>query len=116
MTKGVECKLKAYQKFLRLYPEWQNKVVLIQITSPRSDDDNNGSLQTEISEMVARINGEFGTIEHQPLLYYQNKIDRSEYYALLSVSDVALITSLRDGMNTMSYDYIVCQKGRSFFY
>jgi len=112
MSKGVECKLKAYQKFLRLYPEWQNKVVLIQITSPRSDDENVGSLQTEISEMVARINGEFGTIEHQPLLYYQNKIDRSEYYALLSVADVALITSLRDGMNTMSYDYIVCQKDK----
>jgi len=111
-TKGVEYKLKAFQKFLRLYPEWQSKVILIQLTIQGSDDENNNALQTEISEMVARINGEFGTIEHQPLLYYQNKIDRSEYIALLSVADVALITSLRDGMNTMSYDYIVCQKDK----
>jgi trehalose 6-phosphate synthase/phosphatase len=109
-TKGVEYKLKAYQKFLRLYPEWQNRVILIQITSQNPDNENNIALQTEISEMVSRINGEFGTIEHQPLLYYQNKIDRQEYYALISIADVALITSLRDGMNTMSYDYIVCQK------
>jgi trehalose 6-phosphate synthase/phosphatase len=111
-TKGVEYKLKAYQKFLRLYPEWQNKVILIQITTQNSDNDVDNNLQGEISELVARINGEFGTIEHQPLLYYQNNIDRSEYYALLSVADVALITSLRDGMNTMSYDYIVCQKDK----
>jgi len=111
-TKGVEYKLKAYQKFLRLYPEWQNKVILIQITTQNSDSNIDNNLQGEISELVARINGEFGTIEHQPLLYYQNNIDRSEYYALLSVADVALITSLRDGMNTMSYDYIVCQKDK----
>jgi len=107
--------LKAYQKFLRLYPEWQSKVILIQITNQNTENENNVALQSEISEMVSRINGEFGTIEHQPLLYYQNRIDRQEYYALLSIADVALITSLRDGMNTMSYDYIVCQKGNNFF-
>jgi trehalose 6-phosphate synthase/phosphatase len=37
-------------------------------------------------------------------------IEREEYFALLSVADLALITSLRDGMNTMSMEFIVCQE------
>ena len=36
-------------------------------------------------------------------------IERDEYFALLSVADLALITSLRDGMNTTSMEFILCQ-------
>jgi len=36
-------------------------------------------------------------------------IDRDEYFGLLSAADLALITSLRDGMNTTSMEYILCQ-------
>lgn len=36
-------------------------------------------------------------------------IDRDEYFGLLSVADLALITSLRDGMNTTSMEFILCQ-------
>jgi trehalose 6-phosphate synthase/phosphatase len=37
-------------------------------------------------------------------------IDRDEYFGLLSVADLALITSLRDGMNTTSMEFILCQE------
>lgn len=37
-------------------------------------------------------------------------IERDEYFGLLSVADLALITSLRDGMNTTSMEYILCQE------
>lgn len=33
-----------------------------------------------------------------------------EYFALLSVADLAVITSVRDGMNTTSMEYTICQK------
>lgn len=36
-------------------------------------------------------------------------IDRDEYFALLSVADLALVTALRDGMNTTSMEYVMCQ-------
>lgn len=36
-------------------------------------------------------------------------IERDEYFALLSVADLALITSLRDGMNTTSMEFILSQ-------
>lgn len=42
------------------------------------------------------------TLSHQA-------IERDEYFGLLSVADLALITSLRDGMNTTSMEFILCQ-------
>jgi trehalose-6-phosphate synthase len=32
-----------------------------------------------------------------------------ELCALYAVTDVALVTSLRDGMNLVSYEYVACQ-------
>ena len=32
-----------------------------------------------------------------------------ELAALYAITDVALVTSLRDGMNLVSYEYVACQ-------
>lgn len=63
-----------------------------------------------MSELVSRINGQYGTLGFAPVHHYHHHIDRDEYYALLTIADVALITSVRDGMNTTSHEYVVCQK------
>ena len=42
-------------------------------------------------------------------MFSHQAIERDEYFALLSVADLALITSLRDGMNTTSMEFILCQ-------
>lgn len=107
-TKGVLQKLHAFEKFLHDYPEWRKEVVLVQVTTPTYGD--NSKLETKVSELVSHINGLYGSLEFTPVHHYYQDIDRDEYYALLSVADVGLITSLRDGMNTTSLEYIICQK------
>lgn len=107
-TKGVLQKLHAFEKFLNDYPEWRKQVVLVQVTTPTYGD--NSKLETKVSELVSHINGLYGSLEFTPVHHYYQDIDRDEYYALLSVADVGLITSLRDGMNTTSLEYIICQK------
>ncbi|KAF7729031.1 threalose-6-phosphate phosphatase [Apophysomyces ossiformis] len=106
-TKGVLQKLHAFEIFLRDYPEWRNKVVLIQVATPTYGE--HAKLETKISETVSQINGLYGSLEFTPVHYYYQDIDRDEYYALLSVADVGLITCVRDGMNTTSFEYIICQ-------
>ncbi|KAI3629499.1 hypothetical protein MIR68_012514 [Amoeboaphelidium protococcarum] len=106
--KGVQHKLNAFEKFLDQYPEWQDQVVLIQVTSPT--ESSSPKLETQISELVSRINGSYGSLGFVPVHHYHQVIERDEYYALLSIADVALITSVRDGMNTSSHEYIVCQQ------
>ncbi|KAI8374198.1 glycosyltransferase family 20-domain-containing protein [Radiomyces spectabilis] len=107
-TKGVVQKLHAFEKFLKDYPEWRNKVVLIQVTTPTTHSDRS-KLETKVSEIISHINGVYGSLEFTPIHHYHQDIDRDEYYALLSVADVGLITSVRDGMNTTSLEYIICQ-------
>ncbi|KFH65384.1 alpha,alpha-trehalose-phosphate synthase (UDP-forming) [Podila verticillata NRRL 6337] len=107
-VKGVQQKLQAFEKFLTNYPEMQGEVVLIQVTSPSLVE--NPKLEAKISEMVASINGTFGSLNFTPVHHYHQHIDRDEYYALLSIADIGLITSVRDGMNTTSLEYVMCQQ------
>ncbi|PWZ00265.1 hypothetical protein BCV70DRAFT_231880 [Testicularia cyperi] len=108
VVRGVIQKLQAFYKFLAEYPEWRNKVVLIQVTAPALND--SPKLERQVSELVSHINGEFGSLSFTPVHHYHQIIDRDEYFALLSVADLALITSVRDGMNTTSMEYIICQE------
>ncbi|SNX85000.1 related to trehalose-6-phosphate phosphatase [Melanopsichium pennsylvanicum] len=107
VVRGVVQKLQAFHKFLAEYPEWRNRVVLIQVTAPALND--SPKLERQVSELVSHINGEFGSLSFTPVHHYHQIIDRDEYFALLSVADLALITSVRDGMNTTSMEYIICQ-------
>ncbi|GAA5853028.1 hypothetical protein JCM8547_004777 [Rhodosporidiobolus lusitaniae] len=106
-TKGVLPKLRAFERFLHDYPEWASKVVLMQVTSPSPGD--SPELATKVSKLVDHINSTYGNLEFQPVHHYHQTIERDEYFALLSVADVALVTSRRDGMNTTSMEYIICQ-------
>jgi trehalose 6-phosphate synthase/phosphatase len=110
--RGVKQKLMAFELFLERHPEWHEKVVLIQITSPTSvkeHDAKREKTEMEIAELVTRINGNFGSLSFTPVLHYSQYLPEDEYFALLRVADAALITSVRDGMNTTALEYILCQ-------
>jgi trehalose-6-phosphate synthase len=105
--KGVCHKLLAFEKFLNDYPEWRDKAVLVQVTIPQNDSHQ---LESKISEIVSNINSKFGSLSNSPVICYNHKINRIEYFSLLTIADVCLITSIRDGMNLTSH--IVCQQER----
>ncbi|KAI9017165.1 glycosyltransferase family 20-domain-containing protein [Gaertneriomyces semiglobifer] len=106
-VKGVRQKMLAYERFLKEHPEWQGKVVLIQVALSTTEANES---ETRVSDVVARINSRFGTIEYSPVIYLYQDISYSHYLAILSVADACLITSLRDGMNLTSHEYVVCQE------
>jgi trehalose 6-phosphate synthase/phosphatase len=43
-------------------------------------------------------------------VYLHQDISFNYYLALLAIADASLITSLRDGMNLTSHEYVVCQE------
>lgn len=108
VVKGIVQKLKAFEKLLKDFPAWRGKVVMIQVTSPSLTDAP--KLERQVSELVANINGEFGSLDFIPVHHYHQTIKKDDFYALLSVADLALITPLRDGMNTTSMEYVICQQ------
>ena len=113
--RGVAQKLQAFERFLEVYPRWREKVVLIQVTSPTAkesekNDNDESKIATRVNELVMKINGEYGSLGFSPVQHYPQYLKQDEYFALLRAADIGLITSVRDGMNTTSLEYIVCQK------
>ncbi|KAI1756214.1 trehalose-phosphatase [Xylaria castorea] len=112
-VRGVTQKLQAFERFLEIYPEWREKVVLIQVTSPPSmkvKDDAESKIASRVNELVMKINGAFGSLGFSPVQHYPQYLEPDEYFALLRAADIGLITSVRDGMNTTSLEYVVCQR------
>lgn len=107
-VRGVLQKLQAFEMFLQMYPEWRDRVVLIQVLSPGYG--HSGKVSKKASELINHINGQYGSLNSTPVLHYQMRIDRDEYLALLRVADVSLVTSIRDGMNTTSLEFVLAQK------
>ncbi|MCJ1285739.1 Trehalose-6-P synthase/phosphatase complex synthase subunit [Xylographa opegraphella] len=111
--KGVPQKLHALEVFLTEHPEWVGKVVLVQVAVPsRQDVEEYQNLRAVVNELVGRINGKFGTVEFMPIHFMHKQVEFEELIALYAVSDVCLVSSTRDGMNLVSYEYIACQKKR----
>ncbi|KAG1827722.1 glycosyltransferase family 20 protein [Suillus variegatus] len=111
--KGVPQKLHALELFLTQHPEWIGKVVLVQLAVPsRQDVEDYQNLRSTVNELVGRINGRFGTVEFMPIHFMHKSLPFDELCALYAISDVCLVTSTRDGMNLVSYEYIACQQAR----
>ena len=66
-------------------------------------------LRSMVHEIVGRINGHYGTLTHVPIHHLDRQLNFHELCALYAITDVALVTSLRDGMNLVSYEYVACQ-------
>ena len=64
-TQRVIFKLCAFEKLLQDYPEWIGNVVMIQVTSPALTD--SPKLERMVSEIVAHINGEYGSLDFIPV-------------------------------------------------
>lgn len=117
-VRGVVQKLEAYETFLEMYPEWRGKVVLIQVLlHPELHQIGQTRLaaqtnlvQRKVDELVSRINNIYGSLNYAPVVHYLMRVDREEYLALLRAADVAVVASVRDGMNTTALEYVVCQR------
>ncbi|KAG8502364.1 hypothetical protein CXB51_000321 [Gossypium anomalum] len=113
MIKGIPQKILAFEKFLEENPNWRDKVVLLQIAVPtRTDVPEYQKLTSQVHEIVGRINGRFGSLTAVPIHHLDRSLDFHALCALYAVTDVALVTSLRDGMNLVSYEFVACQEAK----
>lgn len=106
-TKGIPARIKAFELFLKLHPEYKGKVSLFLIVAPsREDVTEYRDLKKKLDELVGRVNGKYGTIGWMPVWYFYRKISKPEMIELYHNADIALITPTRDGMNLNAKEYI----------
>ncbi|KAF8080678.1 hypothetical protein N665_0929s0030 [Sinapis alba] len=113
MIKGIPQKFLGFEKFLEENMDWHDKVVLVQIAVPtRNNVPEYRKVKDQVHGLVGRINGRFGSVSSLPIHHLDCSVDFNFLCALYAIADVMLVTSLRDGMNLVSYEFIACQEGK----
>lgn len=108
-VRGVRPKLLAYELFLNKYPEWRDRVVMIQVATSTTEQ---AELDATVSDIVTRVNSSWANLAYQPLVYLKQDISYAQYLALLTVADALMIASQREGMNLTCHEYLFCQDGK----
>ncbi|KAI9334963.1 glycosyltransferase family 20-domain-containing protein [Obelidium mucronatum] len=111
--KALPQKIHAFSHLLHTHPELQGKVVFIQIAVPsREDVLEYQNLDRVVNGLVGKVNGRFGTVEFVPIHYVHKSVGFDELVSLYAVVDVCVVSSTRDGMNLVSYEFIASQQGQ----
>lgn len=106
-TKGIRHRLKAWGELLNDDLIDPSETVLVQVATPsRERVDAYRQLRDEVDLTVGRINGDFAPIGRPAISYLHRSFDRRDMTALYMAADVALVTSLRDGMNLVAKEYV----------
>ncbi len=106
-SKGILNRLEGFELFLEKNPQWHQKVILLLVLVPsRIGVEHYQQIKKQIDEVIGRINGRFGRIDWTPILYQYKFFPFQPLVAIYSVSDIALVTPLRDGMNLIAKEYL----------
>jgi trehalose 6-phosphate synthase/phosphatase len=109
-TKGTLNRLRGFEAFLEKNPQWHERVILVLVVVPsRIGVEHYQQMKRQIDELVGKINGRFGSVNWTPILYQYRFLSFHPLVALYSVSQVALVTPLRDGMNLIAKEYIAAR-------
>jgi trehalose 6-phosphate synthase len=110
-TKGILQRLRALELLLERRADLRGRVTLVQIAEPsRNEEPRYRQIRVEVEQAVGRINGRFtepGRVVPVRYMYRTMPLPRLLSYYLLA--DVALVTPLKDGMNLVAKEYVVCQ-------
>ena len=106
-TKGIPQRIRAFERFLQTYPEYNGRISMIVQAIPSGETSESFfKLKSQVDEQVGRINGNLGTITWTPVRYLNQTFTMDERIELYSLSDIALILPLRDGMNLVSKEFV----------
>jgi trehalose 6-phosphate synthase/phosphatase len=109
-TKGIPHKLHAYERFLERDPSRARTTTMIQVLVPsRLESPEYRAQRDEIELLISRINGQFGQPGSTPVEYIHRDISKPALVALYRRADVMMVTALRDGMNLVAHEFVICQ-------
>ena len=106
-SKGILQRLEAYELFLEENPSYHEKIVFYMIVVPSRDTvPEYLRLKNEIDRVVGNINAHYRSQDWHPIVYFYQGFPIEILSALYNMADVCLISSLRDGMNLVSKEYV----------
>ena len=112
-SKGILERLDALRILFRRYPEMVARFTFIQIGAPsRTEIRAYAELQESVTAAVEKLNRQLATPEWRPVLYISEGAPREELAAFYRMADVAVVSSLQDGMNLVAKEFVAAQIDR----
>nr|AWB09339.1 trehalose-6-phosphate synthase 3 [Tamarix hispida] len=110
--KGISLKLLAMEQLLIQHPEMKGKVVLVQVANPaRGRGKDVEEVRSETFAAAKRINETFGQPGYKPVVLIDDPLQFYERIAYYVIAECCLVTAVRDGMNLIPYEYVICRQG-----
>lgn len=109
-TKGIPQKLLAFERLLEQDPTRARRTTMLQVLVPsRLESPEYRQQRDEIELLISRVNGRFGQPGVTPVEYLHRNISKPALVALYRRADVCMVTPLRDGMNLVAQEFVLCQ-------
>lgn len=110
-TKGILERLLAVERFLEKFPAYQRKFTFIQVGAPsRTHIQRYHDLYAEVEREVERINWRFQAERWKPIVLLKRQHSHQELQRFYHAADVCMVTSLHDGMNLVSKEFLAARE------
>jgi len=112
-TKGLVERFRAIESFLEQYPSYRERFTFVELGAPsRTLIPRYQEFIDEIEREVERINQKFKGKNWKPILFLKKHHSHKDIRPFYRAADVCLVTSLHDGMNLVSKEYVMAKSGR----
>ena len=109
-SKGLTQRFLSYERLLEKYPDFQNRLVYLQVAPPtRTGVRAYDEIRAELEQTSGRINGRFAEMDWVPIRYLNSGFDRRTLMGFFRNAAVGLVTPVRDGMNLVAKEYVASQ-------
>ncbi len=106
-TKGIPNRLAGLDLFLEKNPEYQGRVVFVQVGVPsRMNIEQYSDLDSQLSAQVNAINAKWEKDGWQPVHYHRGHCSQKQMMALHRLADFCIVSSLHDGMNLVAKEFV----------
>jgi len=108
-TKGLIKRLQAIDLFFERYPKFKGKFTFIQITVPTRMEEPYISYKAIVEGLVKKVNKKYSSKNWSPIVYRDKKAEHAELAVYYRITDIAIISSIFDGMNLVAKEFVASQ-------
>jgi alpha,alpha-trehalose-phosphate synthase [UDP-forming] len=110
-TKGIPERFRAIERFLEKYPAYRREFSFVQIGAPsRTHIRRYQDLMDEVLQEAERINRRFQTSDWRPIAFLNRQHSHAEILPYYRTADFCMVTSLHDGMNLVSKEFVAARE------
>ncbi|UCF87078.1 MAG: trehalose-6-phosphate synthase, partial [Nitrospiraceae bacterium] len=105
-TKALIKRLQAIDLFFERYPDFRGQFTFMQIAVPTRMKEPYISYKARVEGIVRKINRKYGSKNWNPIIFRDVKAEHEDLAVFYRLADVAIISSVYDGMNLVAKEFV----------